>query len=100
MIMIISTLSVRALLLQQKMSDPANCMDGCDWVEEAVAMYTEGFPAGDFEHLKLKKLAEEANRDLALTSELKKLDKGCFLDNIAVRPQDSWTWPPGIRPGR
>ena len=54
----ISTLSVRALLLQQKMSDPANCMDGCDWVEDAVAMYKKGLTAEDFE--KLKDLAQES----------------------------------------
>ena len=49
----ISTLSVRALLLQQKMSDPANCMDGCDWVDDAIAMYKKGLTAGDFEHLRI-----------------------------------------------
>ena len=48
----ISALSVRALLLQQKMSDPANCMDDCDWVEDAVAMYKKGLAAGDFGKLK------------------------------------------------
>ena len=48
----ISTLSVRALLLQQKMSNPADCMDGCDWVDDAVAMYKKGLVTGDLEHLK------------------------------------------------
>ena len=32
----------------------------------------------------LKKLAEETNGDLAVTSELKKLDKVCVLDNVAI----------------
>ena len=84
---IISTLSVRVLLLQQKMSDPANCMDGCDWVaiEDAVAMYKKGLTAGDFEHL--KELALESNGDLAVTSELNNLEKVCFLDNIAIPAQ-------------
>ena len=72
----------RALLLQQKMSDPANCMDGCDWVDDAVAMYKKGLTAGDFEHL--KDLAQESNGDLAVTSELKKLEKVRFMDNIAI----------------
>ena len=44
----ITALSVRALLMQQKMSDPANCMDGCDWADEAVAMYTKGLWLGRF----------------------------------------------------
>jgi hypothetical protein len=83
----ISTLSVRALLLQQKMSNPANCMDGCDWVEDAVAMYKKGLAAGDFE--KLKDLAQESNGDLAVTSELKKLEKVRFMDNIAIPSQGS-----------
>ena len=60
-------------------------MDGCDWVEDAVAMYKEGLPAGDFEHL--KELALESNRDLAVTSELKNLEKVCFWDNIAIPVQ-------------
>ena len=83
----ISTLSVRALLLKQKMNDPANCMDGCDWVEDAVAMYKKGLTAGDFEHL--KELALVSNGDLAVTSELKNLEKVCFLDNIAIPAQGS-----------
>ena len=75
----ISALSVRALLLQQKMSDPATCMDGCDWDEDAVAMHKKELTAGDFEHL--KELALESNRDLAVTSELKnfKVGKGLFF---------------------
>ena len=51
--------------MQQKMSDPANCMDGCDWVEGAVAVHTKGLAAVDFELLKKLTLAEEANADLA-----------------------------------
>ena len=60
----ISALSVRALLLQQKMSNPADCMDGCDWVEEAVAMYKKGVTAVRVDFELLKKLAEETNGEL------------------------------------
>ena len=73
--------------MQQKMSDPANCMDGCDWVEDAVAMYKKGLTAGDFE--KLKDLAQESNGDLAATSELRKLEQVRFMDNVAIPSQGS-----------
>ena len=61
-------LSVRALLMQRGMSDPASAMGGCGWADGAV--YTKGLPEGDFEHL--EKLAEEANGDLSVagTSDL------------------------------
>ena len=66
----ISRLSVTALLSQQKISDPANCMGGssCDWVEKAVAMYKKGVTAVlvDFELLKKLQLAEETNGDLGV----------------------------------
>ena len=85
----ISALSVRALLLQQKASDPANCMGGCDWVEDAVAMYKGGLAAGDFEKLKDRCLAQESNGDLAATSGLTKLEQVRFMDNIAIPVQGS-----------
>ena len=79
--------------MQQKMSDPAACMDGCDWGDEAVGMYTNGLPAGDFEHLNAKKPAEEANGVLSVTvtsdSELKKLDKGHFVGQHCHSSQGS-----------
>ena len=85
----ISALSVRALLLQQKMSDPANCMDGCDWVDDAVAMYKKGLTAGDFEHLKELALESNGDPDLAVTSELKNLKQVCFWENISIPAQGS-----------
>ena len=62
-------------------------MGGCDWADDAMAMYKKGLTAGDFELL--KKLAEETNGDLAVTSELKKLDKVRFLHKIAIPVQGS-----------
>ena len=89
----ISALSVRALLLQQKMGDPANCMDGCDWVDDDVAMYkkglTHGLTAGDFEHLKELALESNGDPDLAVTSELKNLKQVCFWENISIPAQGS-----------
>ena len=69
------------------MSDLANCMDGCDWIEDAVAMYKKGLAAGDFD--KSKDLAQESNADLAVTSELKKSEQVRFMYNIAIPVQGS-----------